>query len=100
MVRYTFEAPLWLWEVPQGSWHFVTLPTDIADEIEDLQSGPRRGFGAVKVRVTIGETTWITSAFPSRDAESLILPIKAQVRRAEGLNAGDTASITVELLPA
>lgn len=100
MARYTFDATLWLWEVRRGSWHFVTFPTDIADEIEDLQSGPRRGFGAVKVRATIGKTTWTTSAFPSRDEQSLILPVKASVRRTEGLAAGGTTSVVIDVLPA
>jgi len=98
MARYTFDATLWVWEAHDGSWHFVTFPTDIADEIEDLQSEPRRGFGAIKVRVTIGGTTWTTSAFPSRDHQSLILPIKAAVRAAEALASGDTVVVAVDLV--
>lgn len=100
MARYAFDAPLWVWEAHEGSWHFVTFPTDVADEIEDQQSGPRRGFGAVKVRVTVGGTTWTTSAFPSRGQESLILPVKAAVRRAEALSAGDTVTVAIDLVPA
>ncbi len=49
-----------------------------------LEIGRRSGWGSVKLEVTAGETTWLTSAFPSKD-RGWIVPIKAAVRKAEGL---------------
>lgn len=47
--------------------------------------GKRRlGFGSIKVRVTIGETSFDTSIFPTKDGPYL-LPVKASVRKKEGL---------------
>ena len=48
-----------------GAWHFVTLPIDQANEIDELAVLTSRGFGSVRVTVTIGETTWSTRLFPS-----------------------------------
>jgi len=95
-VRFEFTAPLWLYR-GKGGWHFITLPADIADEIEDLAaSGAAKGFGSVPVRVTIGESTWETSLFPSNEKESFVLPVKKPVREREGLVAGDEATVVLE----
>lgn len=100
MATYSFPAKLWLWtnKTAPESWHFITLPQDVTDEIEDSLSGPRAGFGSVKVSVTTGNTTWKTSLFPSKEEESFVLPIKKSVREAEGLAAGRSAQFTVEPL--
>ena len=98
MTAYRFSAPLWAWQARQQVWTFVTIPEDVADEVEDLQTGLRRGFGAVKVRVTIGATTWDTSMFPSQDQGSYILPVKAKVRKAEALEVGSEPDIRIALI--
>ena len=96
--EHSFDAQLWRWTSNGVAWVFLTLPENIADQIEAQQVGPGRGFGAVKVRVTIGSSTWDTSMFPSRKHASYILPVKAPVRRQEGLDAGDTASVSILLI--
>lgn len=90
---HRFSAPLWRYP-GEGGWTFVTLPTDLADEIADTV-GARPGFGAVPVEVRIGDTRWTTSIFPDKKAASYLLPVKRAVRDAEGLRVGDT--VTVEL---
>ncbi len=99
MTSFDFEAPLWIWNGGSGtSWHFITLPFDITDEIDELCSETKKGFGSVPVSVTVGRTTWTTSIFPSKEQESFILPVKAQVRKAEGLSAGTLFAVTLTLL--
>jgi len=97
-ITYAFDAELWLWEGEGAPWTFLTFPAEVADEIDARPGVAARGFGAVRVDVTIGSTTWATSAFPSRERASLILPIKAQVRKAEDIAAGDTVRVTINLL--
>lgn len=103
MGEVTFEAELYLWQPGDtaggqaGSWVFLNVPEDLADEIED-QAGPRRGFGSVRVEVRIGGTTWRTSLFPSTAERTFVLPVKKAVRAAEGLEVGDTATVTLHLL--
>lgn len=99
-VRFTFEAALWVWDARRtDSWMFVSLPAAASAEIRELVDGtPRRGFGSVRVRVTVGGSTWATSIFPDGARGSYSLPVKKAVRRAEALDEGDVATVTVEFL--
>jgi hypothetical protein len=100
-VLVEFDAELWIWDARRDdSWTFVTLPVDGSDEIRDrtAATGPRRGFGSVRVRVTVGTTTWTTSIFPDAGRGAYVLPIKRAVREAESLAEGDTTSVKVELI--
>ena len=87
-------APLWLWS-SNDSWHFLTVPEETSDEIADLAEGRTGGFGSVRVEVTCGATTWLTSLFPSKEQAAYILPMKAAVRRAEGLSVGEPARVRI-----
>jgi hypothetical protein len=98
-VIVVFDADLWIWDARRGeSWTFVTLPSDASEEIRDMTDGPRRGFGSVRVRAAIGGSTWTTSIFPDGGRNAYVLPIKRAVRKAEAIDAGDMATVTVELL--
>jgi hypothetical protein len=98
-VVVVFEATLWRWDARrEDTWTFVSLPADASDEIRDLTGGVRRGFGSLRVRATVGGSTWTTSIFPGGDNGSYVLPIKRPVRKAEALDVGDTATVEVELI--
>lgn len=92
-MTYTFSAELYLWEARTDSWVFANLPEDVADEIEDAAPEPRRGFGAVRVEVTVGTSTWRTSVFPSKHDATFVLPVKKAILRAESLAVGETVRI-------
>ncbi len=95
-MRFEFDAEVWL-HTGEAAWHFATLPTEVSDEIDDLTVGRQRGFGSVPVRVTTGATTWTTSIFPDTKRGSFILPVKKPVRVAEGIEAGDTVQLALEV---
>ncbi len=97
MKSWSFETELWEWE-GKAAWYFVTLPFDVADEIEDLTAGRTTGFGSVRVEVTCGSSTWQTSVFPDKKRESFILPIKKSVRSTEKLSTGVLAHVSIKLL--
>ena len=98
-VKVAFDAELWLWDARRTqSWTFVTIPASQSEEIRDLAGGLRRGFGSVRVRATIGSSTWTTSIFPGSQTAGYVLPVKRPVRVAEGLDVGDVAAVTVELI--
>ncbi len=92
----TFSAELWLYP-GKGGWHFVTLPIEIADEIRARTAAQRRGFGSARVKVTLGTSSWETSVFPDTKSSSYVLPVKAEVRRREGVDDGDTVTVALEL---
>lgn len=94
-----FASELWIWDARRGeSWTFVSLPVEASEEIRDRTEGLRRGFGSLRVRATVGGTTWRTSIFPDSGRGAFVLPVKRAVRRAEKLEPGDVAEVTVELL--
>jgi hypothetical protein len=98
-VRVEFEAELWLWEARRDdSWTFVSLPIDASDEIRELTGGQRRGFGSVRVEVTVGLTTWRTSIFPDSKSGAYVLPVKKAVREAQSIEPGDVVKLAVELV--
>lgn len=99
MTTYDFDAPLWRWEAKDeaSAWFFVSLPFDASDEIEAV-AGPGKGFGSVRVEVTIGGSTWRTSVFPSAEQKTYVLPVKKAVRAAEGLDEGTMATVRLSLV--
>jgi hypothetical protein len=93
---FTFTSVLWRWPA-QDAWRFVTLPQNVTETIR-LTSGPPRGFGSVRVAVTVGATAWRTSVFPDGASGCYVLPMKRAVRRAEDLEDGDLVTVTVHPL--
>jgi hypothetical protein len=96
-IAFEFSATIWIYQ-GKAAWHFITLPTKTAKHIRGLISGPRRGWGAVRVKASIGDTSWATSIFPYKEVESYILPIKASVRKAEGIRVGDNVSVVLTFI--
>ena len=80
-----------------AAWFFAYVDKKQAVEIKEKHTGPRRGFGSIKVTATIGKTKWKTSIFPDKQSGTYVLPLKAAVRRAEGIDAGDTISFTLDI---
>jgi hypothetical protein len=95
-VKFQFSSPLWLWQ-GKGAWHFVTLPEDLAGQIAFF-AGEQKAFGSVAVKATCGKTEWQTSLFRDKKSGSFLLPVKADVRKAEGLHAGDIMKVEIVLV--
>lgn len=72
-----------------AGWHFLNVDKKQSATLKEKYGKKRRGFGSIPVHVTIGETSWQTSIFPSKEG-MYILPLKADVRRKEGIDAGDS----------
>jgi hypothetical protein len=96
MTTLRFTADLWRWEAQTG-WFFVTVGEDASARIREVPRPPR-GFGSVRVRATVGATSWTTSVFPDAARGAYVLPVKKAVRRAEGLDEGDPAHVVLEVL--
>ncbi|HEY3333117.1 MAG TPA: DUF1905 domain-containing protein [Capsulimonadaceae bacterium] len=94
--EYDFNATVWEWE-GKGAWYFLTVPRDESDDIDFAAMGMKGGWGSVRVTVTIGNTTWCTSVFPDGKRNAYILPVKAAVRKAEGIDAGSEVSVHLAL---
>ncbi|MCP2014350.1 hypothetical protein L1280_001487 [Deinococcus sp. HSC-46F16] len=92
--RLEFSGPLWFWRGP-APWYFVTVPAEQSGELKAASSLVTYGWGMLPVRVQIGETQWKTSLFPKDDL--YVLPVRASVRQAEGLEEGDPVAVQLEL---
>lgn len=96
----SFKGKCWLWQSEKAAWHFITLPEANSEEIKFFNEGQslkKRGWGTVRVKATIGETTWETSIFPHKDSKAYILPIKAAVRKAEQIAVGNEVHLHLDI---
>ena len=87
---------MWLYPGMSG-WHFIGVPKKESIEIKKKNT-IKAGFGSVPVLVTIGQTKWKTSIFPDKRTETYLLPLKAEVRKKEGIFLADKISLTIELI--
>lgn len=94
---FAFRAELWEWK-GQGSWCFVSLPEELTDDIDDQFGHLAAGFGSIKVEVQVGDTVWRTSVFPDAKRGTLILPVKKDVRRREGLAVGAVGAFELRVV--
>lgn len=93
---------LWRWTGGNGgSWHFLTVDGAAGEALSGTALMRRMertigGFGSLKVTARIGDTTFRTSLFPSKE-RGWLLPVKASVRRAEGIGEGDEVAVILEV---
>lgn len=93
-MQLTLSGPLTEWRGP-APYYFVEVPPELTVPIRDAARLLSYGWGVVPVRVSLGETTWTTSLFPRQGA--YLVPIRAAVRRAEGLEEGAEVTLTLAL---
>lgn len=95
---FNFKAKVWLWN-GENPWHFISVDKVNSEKIKKIQLGKlRRGWGAVKVKVTIGKSSWITSIFPDKRSGTYLLPLKLVIRKKEGIMASDELKVKLELV--
>ncbi|WP_309753845.1 DUF1905 domain-containing protein [Novosphingobium sp.] len=99
----THTGPLWRWTTPAApaAWFFVTVDGAAGEALSGTAlmwrlEGAAKGFGSIKVAARIGDTVFKTSVFPSKD-RGWLLPVKAAVRKAEGLSEGDVVEVVLEV---
>ena len=90
----SITGEIWYWKGP-APHHFVTVPAKESREIKAIERLVTYGWGMIPVSVRIGRTEYRTALWPKDGL--YIVPIKASVRRAEGLAEGDTVTARVEV---
>lgn len=96
--EYKIRAKVWLYPGP-ASWHFVTIPKKQSRDIKKSFGELARGWGSLPVQVTVGKTSWKTSIFPDKKSGAYLLPLKAEVRKKEDIDAGDTIEVAIDIQP-
>jgi hypothetical protein len=96
---FVVTAPLWKWKsaTAPASWYFVTIDPGTAMAIRAEMFDQLGRWGSVKVSAEIGNTRWQTSLFPHKESGGFILPMKATVRKAEGIVEGDEVTVSLHV---
>jgi hypothetical protein len=97
---YPLKAEVWLYPSPPaggGGWHFISVPKKQAADIKKRFHGKQRGWGSLPVVATIGKTSWKTSIFPDKKSGTYLLPLKAEVRKKEGVTRGEVINVAIEI---
>jgi Domain of unknown function (DUF1905) len=89
-----FSGEMWYWRGP-SPFHFVTVPPEQCGELAAASAVVSYGWGMIPVSARIGGTGWTTSLFPKNGG--YIVPVKDVVRKAEGLEVGDTVTVRVSV---
>lgn len=87
-----FSGEVWWWRGP-APHHFVRVPDEDAAQIEEVAAAVTYGWGMIPVCVRLGGSTWSTSLWPKDGG--YIVPLKAAVRRREGVAVGDRVAIAL-----
>lgn len=93
-MEFKFSGDIWFWRGP-APWFFVTVPDDQSAAIKAISGMVTYGWGCIPVHVRIGRTEYTTSLFPKDGL--YIVPVKASVRKAEGLDEGDNVTVLLRV---
>lgn len=93
-VKFEFSAKLWQYG-GEGSWHFVSLPKDISNEIREHFQWQEEGWGRMKMVAEINEFRWETSIWFDSKMKIYLLPIKAEVRKKLKLKVEDELMVMI-----
>lgn len=102
MKSFNVSGKIWRYTNPSGTqdggWYFVYVPEALSRKIKDTTRNKKKvGFQFVRVKATIGKTSWNTTLFPTKDGPYL-LAIKADVRHKEGIEEGDAINVRCQLI--
>lgn len=91
---YKVRSEVWLYPGMSGNWHFANVDKKQSAALKEKYGRSGRGFGSIPVEVTLGKTKWKTSVFPDKRSGTYVLPLKAKVRKDEGIFAEDKVIFT------
>ncbi len=102
---YKIKSEVWIWPGEKAAWHFASVDKRTSEKIIKAHGTASRGWGSLPVVATIlqshsgqvGKTNWKTSIFPDRKSGTYLLPLKADVRKREGIQRGDTITFVIKV---
>lgn len=96
-MQFEFESKVKLWDA-NPKFFLATVPKKYFDELSEVGETLRRGWGSIRVNAWIGKTGFQTSIFPDYNKKTYDLPLKASVRKAEGIVEGSKVFVQLELV--
>ena len=83
---------VWEWRGP-APHHFVTVGPEECELLRETASAVSYGWGMVPVAIRVGATSTTTSLWPKDGG--YVVPLKAVVRRGEGIEVGDVVTVVL-----
>lgn len=96
MSKYLIQQKVWIWPTNSAPWFFVYIDGYVLQNV--LKVAQKHHMGMIRVRASIGHTSWETSLFPHRKEGCYIMPIKKSVREKEDVWDGDMVQILLVLI--
>jgi hypothetical protein len=93
---YSFKSKVVVYP-GMAAWRFLGLPKKEAGEIKERYGKSAKGWGSLPVTASIGRTSWDTSIFPDKKSGTYVLPLKSQIRKAEGIADTDTVAVSLRI---
>lgn len=93
-MEFQVKNPVIEWRGP-APFYFVAMSKADTAIIKSVAKEYSYGWGVIYVTVIIDKTTWTTAVIP-KDGQYLI-PLKAAIREAVGIELGDEVSLNVRL---
>jgi len=94
--KHTYTIRSKVWPYPgMAAWRFAHVDKQQSAEIREKYGKGARGFGSIPVSITLGSLRWDTSIFPDKQSGTYLLPLKAKIRMAEGIDDGDEIMFTL-----
>ena len=94
--QWKIQAKMFAYSVEATSWYFISVDKKVTEEVKKIAT-KKVGFSFIPVEVTVGETTWRTTLFPTKEGPYL-LSLKKMVRQKEDLREGDIIVATFRLV--
>ena len=95
-ITYECTAPVWKHSAT-GGWYFLSLPIEFSEEIRQNMKWQMEGWGRMKAKAKIRETSWDTAIWYDTKLGTYILPLKAVIRKKEKIKIGDIFEIEIIL---
>lgn len=89
-MELAFTGQVIEWRGP-SPYYFVPVPDEESADIREVAAMATYGWGVIPVDARIGAVEFTTSLFPKDGG--YLLPLKAAVRKPQGLTTGDEVAI-------
>ena len=91
-LRFTGEVIEWRGPAP---FHFLVVPEEECVWLTQVMREVTYGWGMVPVTGRVGQTAFTTSLWPQKG--SFYVPLKDAVRQAEGIELGDSVTVSLTI---
>ncbi|HEY3800686.1 MAG TPA: DUF1905 domain-containing protein [Caulobacteraceae bacterium] len=96
LLEIAFDATVIHWRGP-APWFYAPIPVGQVEEVRWAAKVASYGWGCVPVEAHVAGVPFTTSLFPKDGG--YLLPIKAAVRKAAGVTAGDVVAVEMTIRP-